>query len=64
MDNDFEKLIKGIGCVVVTFIILSIPILNALSVVFKWPGFIKFIFCILTGLEALIIYSALIDNVD
>ena len=64
MDSDLENLIKVIGCIVVTLILLLIPFILALSISCNWNGLIKLIFIVLALLEVTCLYSVLIDHVD
>lgn len=56
-----DDFVKGLGSFVLALIILSFPVLLALSIVFKCTGLVIWSLLILTIIDVLIL-SAMIDN--
>lgn len=56
---EFEELIKTIGSLVLSLIIVALPVLCGLSFGFNWYGGIKLFFIIITFGEALILWAAM-----
>lgn len=56
---EFEEIIKGIGSIILSMIIVALPVLCGLSFGFNWPSFIKFLFILITFGEAVILWAVM-----
>lgn len=56
---EFEDVIKAIGSIILSLIIVALPVLCGLSFGFNWPSLIKFLFTLITFSEAVILWAVI-----
>lgn len=59
-----KKCIQIIGCIGLTILIFSIPILTACSFALDWNGSLKFVFSLLSITEFILITFTVYEKVD
>lgn len=50
-----NHVVKIVGTIVVTFVILVLPILTCLSIVLEWDGLISTVLCAAVAFEAVLV---------
>ena len=61
MDEVLDEVLKNIGVITLTIIILGIPVLFMLSIVFIWPIFVIVLLCTFTFVDLILLGTILHD---
>lgn len=62
MKTNLRNFIFYCGCVLLAFIILTVPVLCVCSFAFNWDGVVKFVLFLMTALDLVSLAIYLISN--